>query len=244
MRKATRFWKIAIAAITFYAMSWFAAKAEGGSSGTDSLIVNGGFEQEVAGIPVGWSQDAWKTDGSTVFRLEHTENGIVAVVENIQPNDARWSQKVKVEPDTIYRLSGRVRAENVGMSATGANLTVLGILETSRDLKGTTGWEEVHLVGRTGKNQREITVTARLGGYGNLNTGKAFLTTFDWRNLTPRRTANVSSLSSRCRRAEKAAETTVRVKMSRPVRNGCRRVCCCFGLCCLPDCLRLHTVYS
>lgn len=174
MEKASRTLKIVIAAIAFYAMSWFAVEAEGGNSETDSLIVNGGFEQEVAGVPVGWSQDAWKTDGSTVFRLERTESGVVAVVENIQPNDARWSQKVEVEPDTIYRLSGRVRAENVGMSATGANLTVLGILETSRDLKGTTGWEEVHLIGRTGKNQHEITVTARLGGYGNLNTGKAF----------------------------------------------------------------------
>ena len=144
----------------------------------ENLVQNGGFEDINDGLPDKWSTDIYGSDTAGVrFYVENkgAYNGSNYVtIENIRLNDAKLIQSVEVKPNTVYKLSCRIKAEGIGQNALGANITVLYILGTSKDLKDTGGkWEYVELYGRTGKQQDIIIVTARLGGYGNVNTGKA-----------------------------------------------------------------------
>ncbi|MGE5551472.1 MAG: glycosyltransferase family 39 protein [Bacteroidota bacterium] len=144
-----------------------------------NLIANGGFENVAAGQPEMWSRDVWvQGDDATRFSVEtgraHT-GARCAVIESYKENDAKLVQHVRVKPGTVYKLSCWIKAENAGPETKGANITVLGILETSKDLRDTQGkWEYVELYGRTGPKQEEVSVSLRLGGYGSLNTGRAF----------------------------------------------------------------------
>ena len=98
-------------------------------------------------------------------------------VENMSVNDARWAQVVEVEPNTLYRFSAIVRAEGVGLEGYGANLSIGGLNVYSEMLYDTDGdWVELSLTGRTGAEQTQLAVFARIGGYGddNLNTGVAW----------------------------------------------------------------------
>ncbi len=100
-----------------------------------------------------------------------------ALVENAASNDARFEQTVSVRENATYRLTARVMAENCGEEHKGANMSFSGIYGTSADLHDTAGqWETLTLYARTGKGQREVTVMARLGGYGSENSGKAWFT--------------------------------------------------------------------
>jgi len=144
----------------------------------ENLLKNGSFEDISGGLPRMWSTDIYDNDYNNVrFFVENKgayDGNNYITIENIRPNDAKLIQTVKVKPNTIYRLSCRIKAEGIGKNALGANITVLYILETSKDFKDTGGkWEYVELYGRTGKKQDNIAITARLGGYGNVNTGKA-----------------------------------------------------------------------
>ena len=95
-------------------------------------------------------------------------------VQNKLPNDSRWRQRVTVKPDTIYRLAAKVRAAGVEPGKTGANLSVLGLMETSISLYDTSGaWETVELYGKTGPSQETADILLRLGGYGSENVGIA-----------------------------------------------------------------------
>jgi predicted membrane-bound dolichyl-phosphate-mannose-protein mannosyltransferase len=144
----------------------------------ENLLKNGSFEDISGGLPRMWSTDIYDNDYNNVrFFVENKgayDGNNYITIENIRPDDARLIQTVKVKPNTIYRLSCRIKAEGIGKNALGASITELYILEASKDFKDTGGkWEYVELYGRTGKKQDNIAITARLGGYGNVNTGKA-----------------------------------------------------------------------
>lgn len=148
-------------------------------SAAGQLVAGGGFEDSDGNKSAQWTEDAWKQGPDNVrFTLskEKAHSGkFSAKIENIQPNDSKWVQRVNVQPNKLYRLSGWVLAQQAGEAAKGANLSVLDILETSRDLKNTDGrWEKVELYGKTGPGQKELKIAARLGGYGSLNTGTAY----------------------------------------------------------------------
>ncbi|MFC5531731.1 phospholipid carrier-dependent glycosyltransferase [Cohnella yongneupensis] len=143
-----------------------------------SLEVNGSFALGPNGAPEGWMQDAYLQDeGVSSFRIEPDggpEGERYLRIESRSPNDARWIRRVAVVPDTFYRLYAFVRGEAGIEGATGANLSVLGITETSQDALHTNGeWSELELIGKTGTEQHEVTVALRLGGYGSLNSGFA-----------------------------------------------------------------------
>lgn len=145
----------------------------------ENMLSNGGFEDPATGALAAWRQDVWHK-GSEVTRFviaaSPAHSGrFAAMIENVQANDAKLVQKVAVKPDTVYRLSGWILAEGAGTGAKGANLSVLGVLDTSADLKDTNGrWQHVELYGKTGREQKEAEIAVRLGGYGSLNTGRAY----------------------------------------------------------------------
>ncbi|WP_409341995.1 phospholipid carrier-dependent glycosyltransferase [Paenibacillus sp. MBLB4367] len=149
-------------------------------SPTANMVLNAGFEEGAAdaSTPQGWEQDVWdKGADVTKFRMDTGQvhaGSRSAVIENVRPNDAKLIQKQAVKPNTKYKLSAWVKASQVGASAKGANVSVLGVLDTSADVKDTNGqWQQVTLYGKTGAKQTELQVAVRLGGYGSLNTGTA-----------------------------------------------------------------------
>ena len=106
-----------------------------------NLIQNAGFEEDTSGQPSFWSKYDWENkQGVSEFKPDdtqkHSGNRSGCIISN-SPNDARYKQVVKVKGNTYYRLSCWIRTENVGLDNKGANLSVEGILDTSRDIKGT-----------------------------------------------------------------------------------------------------------
>lgn len=148
-----------------------------------SLIVNGGAELSAGGTgqPEGWAQDVYaaNSDGSPLSTLTvgedggHTGEGYLRVA-SAGDNDARWTQTLTVETDTVYRLTGWVRMTGGAADRTGGNLSVLGIAAPFPSVGDTAGeWREVEWYGKTGPAQTSLTVAARLGSYGSLNGGTA-----------------------------------------------------------------------
>ena len=144
-----------------------------------NLLKNPGFEELNAnGQPVGWFTDAYITrDGVSQFSTSDNarsgRHGIM--IENFDMNDARYAQTVKVEPNSIYRLSGWVLAENILDAGHGANLSIEGVYVFSDSYYDTRGeWTHLELYGRTGKDQASVTVFARVGGYSGESQGIAY----------------------------------------------------------------------
>ena len=146
----------------------------------ENLLINGSFEEtDPDGAPSGWVEDAYVRDeGYTVFSLteDHSEDGgrQAASIRNIGPNDARYAQKAAVRPESLYRFSAMVKAENVE-EGRGANLSVEGLYVFSESVYDTDGeWQYVEWYGETGEDQTSVTVFVRLGGYSGESTGQAW----------------------------------------------------------------------
>ncbi|MEW6268591.1 MAG: phospholipid carrier-dependent glycosyltransferase [Thermodesulfobacteriota bacterium] len=143
-----------------------------------SVLRNGGFVDGEGDKPAGWQTEQWSPSVGTVFEWKRPQNGLGAVVvRNPAPNDARWTQTVRVQPSTWYRLSGNVRAIGVTGKGFGASLAVLGGFETTRELKGAdSGWQPVSMWFKTKPDQNQVTVACRLGNYGQIAAGEAWCT--------------------------------------------------------------------
>lgn len=138
------------------------------------LLKNGGFEAVTGeGLPEGWLPESYLNDPDvTAFSLSGGRDGGGIEITSRLPNDARYIQTVPVKPDAVYRFSGYIKSAAEG--GAGANLSVAGIYVFSDPVFDTQGeWEPVELYGRTGKNQHEVTLFARLGGYSAESSGKA-----------------------------------------------------------------------
>ena len=155
----------------------FALGAACAGEAGENLLVNGDFSRADGDLPAGWHRDMWLTDaGISILTVEEDGyEGACASVINASANDARFAQTVAVEPDSIYRLSGMIRAEGCDEGGVGASLSIEDVFvytDAQYDTHG--GWKYVELYGRTGPNQRELTVFARVGGYGSLSQGRGW----------------------------------------------------------------------
>ncbi|MBQ9211868.1 MAG: phospholipid carrier-dependent glycosyltransferase [Clostridia bacterium] len=150
-----------------------------GAAGAENLLENGSFEiLDSEGMPAGWQADAYVLDeGYTVFSVSQedaVEGSLAAAIRNIGENDARFSQKVSVEPESLYRFSGYVRTEGVE-DGRGANLSIEGLYAFSEGIFDTSdGWQYIEWYGETGEDQTSVTLYARLGGYSGESRGKAW----------------------------------------------------------------------
>ena len=172
MKKKTWVCLAAAALVLLGAALFFLLRSPSGS-GDDNLIVNGGFETlDAQGLPAHWYTDAYIYQGYTDYGVTAGITGNAARIENHYANDARFAQTVSVSPNTTYRLHGYIKSSAQG--GLGANLSIEGIYVFSETVYDTEGeWQEVVLYGRTGENQRSVTVYARLGGYSGEATGEA-----------------------------------------------------------------------
>lgn len=144
---------------------------------SENLFKNGDFSLTDGDLPRLWEKEMWYTDAG-ISKLYLDPDGFsdncIAIV-NVDANDARFSQTVSVKPETTYCISAMVKAENCDPEGYGANLSIDGLFTYSESLYDTQGeWQPLTLYGVTGKDQTELTVFARLGGYGFLSTGKAW----------------------------------------------------------------------
>lgn len=138
-------------------------------------VRNGGFTEAEGDKPAGWQTDQWSATLGTTFEWKRQSTGLgVAIVRNPVANDARWSQTVRVSPETWYRLSGSLRAIGVTGTGFGVSIGVMGGFEHTRELKGEdSGWQQVSMWFKTKPAQKDVTIVCRLGNYGQIAAGEA-----------------------------------------------------------------------
>ena len=143
----------------------------------ENLIKNGDFSQvDAVGMPENWSRDSWYTSsGISYFSIsEDGYDGNCASIVNADANDARFTQTIAVEPDSLYRFSCMVRVENCGDEGRGANLSVENTFVYSNEVFDSDGeWQKLELYGKTASDQTSLTLMIRVGGYSGINTGTA-----------------------------------------------------------------------
>ncbi len=142
----------------------------------ENLLQNGDFSAVDGDLPTGWSREMWLTDiGVSLLTVDPDGfEGDCVTVTNVDANDARFAQTVTVEPNSVYRLSGMIRAEGCEEDGYGATLSIRDVFVYSEGIYDTDGeWQYAVLYGRTGPKQKELTVFARVGGYGALSKGRA-----------------------------------------------------------------------
>jgi hypothetical protein len=82
-------------------------------------------------------------------------------------------QSLTLKPGWYY-MSAEIRTENVGAQNSGATISVMEDGIMSPEIKGTTNWTRVGLYMHVGKKGADVEVAARIGGFGSLNSGRAF----------------------------------------------------------------------
>ena len=154
-----------------------------------SLLWNGSFEQggffAPFASPYGWNMDrqgqvvmTWETD-SAYWGTRSTKL--------ICPDycGSHRDQRVAVQPNTNYLLSGWIKTEGVGHTIqtvdAGANLSVAGTWRYTPPLFGTNDWTYVSLLFNSG-NRSQIDVQTRVGYDSGVTRGTAW---FDGLQLRP-----------------------------------------------------------
>ncbi len=145
---------------------------------SDNLLYNGSFDILGSdGLPDGWYTDAYvRQEGYTVWEVsEDARTGqYSALVNNLGMNDARFAQTVRVEPESMYCLSGWIKADQILDAGRGANLSIEGLYVFSESIFDSEGeWLYIETYGETGEDQKEVTIFARVGGYSGESEGLA-----------------------------------------------------------------------
>lgn len=141
-----------------------------------NLLNNPSFEEVNGENPTGW--ETWGYNSGSVFKLEdgagHDGKKYVSITSENE-NDARYKQTVAVKENATYKLSCWVKTENVGSERTGAIISLLDYVFSSKDLKGTNNeWQYAEMYFKPGAGINGVVVTVSLGGHGNMNKGKAY----------------------------------------------------------------------
>ena len=145
----------------------------------ENLVKNPSFEKEKKGKPTAWEIESWVKDpeaGRCTLEKGKAYTGTKFVmVESFVPNHVAFTQLIRVKENSIYKIYGWIKTENVGRDNKGANIGIEGKMDSSRDIKGSNDkWKPVELYARTGKDVISFKLMLNLGGYASLNTGKAF----------------------------------------------------------------------
>lgn len=151
----------------------------------EELIGNSGFESAAGpDRPEGWTPTQW---GEGTYRAlwsaDRPRAGKRCVsLETAGGADCAWMQRVEVEPNTTYRLTGWIRTEAVvAGTGVGAFLNVQGIQNVkTKPITGTTDWVRVEMVFESGPHQA-VQVNCLLGGWGR-SSGKSW---YDGVSLEP-----------------------------------------------------------
>ncbi|HEX3409153.1 MAG TPA: hypothetical protein VHS07_02680 [Candidatus Binataceae bacterium] len=141
-----------------------------------NLLNNGDFARGSGSSCVGWRVDAWILSSSaTEFKWIAPSGAEPAELEidTHHDNDARWLQTVSLTPGWYY-LSVEARTEKILPFFIGATISVLEDSIMSANLKRTNNWTKLGFYLRVGPKGADVDVALRVGGFMNLNRGKAF----------------------------------------------------------------------
>lgn len=98
-------------------------------------------------------------------------------IENTNYNDAMLYQTIKVNPNTPYKVTCKIKTENVKSkkenSDSGAHICIADTTEKSNNIVGTSDWTEVEFYFNS-KNREEVKIGFRLGGYDDEVVGTAW----------------------------------------------------------------------
>ena len=162
----------AIFVLSLVFLQFGAAYAEGVNE-----IINSGFEESNSEITFweNWSYNTSPEAGSINLQTGQAHSGNNCIkITNLVGNDSRIRQVVSVKPNTLYKMSGWIKTDNVAEQGKGAILSVYGMLFSTTEIKGSNDWTYVELFGRTGPDQQALDFTAGLGGHGGESTGTAY----------------------------------------------------------------------
>ena len=143
-----------------------------------NLIVNGSFEST---IEKEWQEESWRGDKGLVQIVDSDpkdgKRSLTVHSSNQSGDIAGYTQKVKVKPNTSYRLSAWIKSKDVVVVdkklKIGANVSIVGGYEASESLIGSNDWNYVVLKFDTGE-RTEVEVAARIGLYNSLARGQAW----------------------------------------------------------------------
>jgi len=164
--------RIASAAFVFLTMLAFAPRVRAANELLSNAELSKGSENQ----PDDWQTQAWVNEPDAVtFNWTHPPNGGPgeAEVNAVKPNDARWWQQLELKPGWYY-ISAEIRTENVGAQNSGATISVMEDGIMSPEVKGNSNWTKVGMYMRVGPKGADVQVALRVGGFGSLNTGRAF----------------------------------------------------------------------
>ncbi len=140
----------------------------------ENLLPNPSFE-DVTPAPVGWVSRAWQgTEGSARWEIVSTgRTGRCLSIRSTGGADAAWTATIALEPRTFYRLSGWIRTRNV-KGARGALLNIQNLPGAlTQAVTGSSDWQEVSTVFRTGPEPTTLEINCLFGGWGS-STGQAW----------------------------------------------------------------------
>lgn len=140
------------------------------------VMLNRDFRRGLGAEPDHWRTDAWINEPSACrFDWTHPSKGGPGELEiqNFKPDDTRWVQSLSLKPGWYY-MSAEIRTQNVGREKSGASISLLEDGITSADLRGTTNWTPVGFYLKVGPRGAGVELALRLGGFGSLNTGRAY----------------------------------------------------------------------
>ncbi len=152
-----------------------AASVIASRAGGRNLLSNGGFSHGSGNSPDDWRTSGWK-EAPTVTSydwLHSAGSEPELIVNNLQPNDARWLQTLTLEPGWYY-IGAEARTEQVPFDAAGASVSLDEDSINSSDLRGSADWQRLGFYLKVGPYGADVDVALRLGGFSSLNTGCAF----------------------------------------------------------------------
>jgi putative membrane-bound dehydrogenase-like protein len=140
---------------------------------TDNLLANGSFEEVVGTLPAGWKFQNWQgaADGAVDENEVQVGSRSLRIIASQDGGaDSSLSAVVKITPKTNYRLSGRIRTQNLSKAnGLGALLNVHEFQSPARvmtpAITGTKDWTRVQTSFNSGE-RTEITINCLLGGWG------------------------------------------------------------------------------
>jgi dolichyl-phosphate-mannose-protein mannosyltransferase len=152
------------------------------TGGRENLLKNPSFESGMEG----WEFSAWDKKGVSKIEEGDARDGTKSfMIENATADDSFLRQTVTVKPNTLYRLSGVIKTENVETKNFGATLSLEGTFETTKSIERSKSWTRVEFEFDTGP-LATIKVGCRLGHNSSKATGKAW---FDQLELVELRAA-------------------------------------------------------
>lgn len=125
-----------------------------------------------------------KIKDATIFTRDHnTKYSKMSSykIENIEYSDAMISQKIDVVPNTPYKVTCMVKTENIQneneYAQGGAHICIDTAQERSISLTGTNDWQQLTFMFNS-RNQTEINVGFRIGGYETNSKGTVWFSDF------------------------------------------------------------------